>query len=95
MTVHSPDNNVRDVLWGCSPNRPVQWETGHGPDLDLGLPEDTFGHFDAVDLREREAVRQAELTVADLAVLYPEVLPVFPQSRNAAPVIALHWELDL
>ena len=74
---------------------PVEWETGHVPDLHVGLPEDSFGHFDAVDFRERDAVGKPELTVADLALLNPEALPMFTQHLNATPVVAFYREREL
>jgi hypothetical protein len=72
----------------------IEGKAGHGPDLHPGTPEDSISHLDAVDLRQGDFVSQLELTVTDLAVLYPEVLPVPTEGHDAALVLTLHGEGD-
>ena len=94
LTVRSSDDNLGDMLRSCSTNLSIQGKSGHGSDLHVGTPEDSISHFDACNLTQRDAVRQAELTMANLAVLYPEVLPVLAKGHDAAPVFTLDGEPD-
>jgi hypothetical protein len=51
-SVPGPHDHIGDQFWCCPPNLSGHGKTGHGLDLDVSFPEDTFRHFDTVDLGE-------------------------------------------